>query len=114
MIIIGIKKIKDWSCSIKIFSIAGSNSQAIAEVLPATKTEKNTDKNSESENSVVDKEINNQSKPINQIKNIYQEEKSKPEIHKEIKSENLKMFEVLWKSLPTCCLLNQMVKINQH
>ena len=32
----GIKISKDWSFSKKIFSIAGSSSQAIAEVLPAT------------------------------------------------------------------------------
>ena len=55
--------------------------------LSSIKLHKNTDINSVSENPVIDKEINDQSKPINQIKNIYQEEKSKPEIRKEIKSE---------------------------
>ena len=55
--------------------------------LSSIKLQKNTDINSVSENPVIDKEINNQSKPIDQIKNIYQEEKSKPEIRKEIKSE---------------------------
>ena len=49
-IAIGIKKINDWSLSIKIFLIAGSKSQAIADVLPATKTEKNTDINILSKN----------------------------------------------------------------
>ena len=35
----GIKKIKVLSFSIKIFSMAGSNNHAVAEVLPATKIE---------------------------------------------------------------------------
>jgi DNA polymerase-3 subunit gamma/tau len=70
--------------------------------LSSIKLEKNTDKNSESENSVVDKEINNQSKPINQIKNIYQEEKSKPEIHKEIKSEKKIFINSFEKLIQTC------------
>ena len=37
---VGIKKIKVSSLSMNIFLIAGSNNQAIAEVLPATKIEK--------------------------------------------------------------------------
>ncbi len=41
----GIKNIKLWSFSIKSFLIAGSNSHAIAEVLPATSIEKKADKN---------------------------------------------------------------------
>ena len=36
---IGITNIKVWSLLINIFSIAGSKSQAVAEVLPATKIE---------------------------------------------------------------------------
>ena len=36
----GIKRIKVWSLSIKIFFIAGSSSHAIADVLAATNTEK--------------------------------------------------------------------------
>ena len=43
-IINGIKKINDWSFSINNFFIAGSKSQAIAEVLPATRIENNADK----------------------------------------------------------------------
>ena len=39
----GMIKINVWFFSINIFSIAGSNSQAIEEVLPATNNEKNTD-----------------------------------------------------------------------
>ena len=38
----GIIKINVWFFSINIFSIAGSNSQAIEEVLVATNNEKNT------------------------------------------------------------------------
>ena len=38
----GIIKSRDWSFWINIFSIAGSRSQAIDEVLAATKREKNT------------------------------------------------------------------------
>ncbi len=41
----GITNIKAWSLLINIFSIAGSKSQAVAEVLPATKIEKKTAKN---------------------------------------------------------------------
>ena len=40
----GITNIKAWSLLINIFSIAGSKSQAVAEVLPATKIEKKTAK----------------------------------------------------------------------
>jgi len=64
--------------------------------------EKNTNINSLSENPVIDKEINDQSKPINQIKNIYQEEKSKPEIRKEIKSEKKIFINSLEKLIQTC------------
>ena len=70
--------------------------------LSSIKLEKNTDINSLSENPVIDKEINDQSKPINQIKNIYQEEKSKPEIHKEIKSEKKIFINSLEKLIQTC------------
>ena len=45
--------------------------------LSSIKLQKNTDINSAGENPVINKEINDQSKPIDQIKNIYQEEKSK-------------------------------------
>ena len=48
--------------------------------LSSIKSVKDTDINSVRENPVIDQEIDKQSKPINQIKNIYQEEKSKPEI----------------------------------
>ena len=70
--------------------------------LSSIKLQKNTDINSVSENPVIDKEINNQSKPINQIKNIYQEEKSKPEIHKEVKSEKKIFINSLEKLIQTC------------
>ena len=70
--------------------------------LSSIKLEKNTDINSLSENPVIDKKINDQSKPINQIKNIYQEEKSKPEIHKEIKSEKKIFINSLEKLIQTC------------
>ena len=70
--------------------------------LSSIKLKKNTDINSLSENPVIDEEINNQSKPINQIKNIYQEEKSKPEIHKEIKSEKKIFINSLEKLIQTC------------
>ena len=40
----GIKIIKDWSFSINNFLIAGSKSQAIDEVLPATKIEKKAER----------------------------------------------------------------------
>ena len=70
--------------------------------LSSIKLEKNTDTNSLSENPVIDKEINDQSKPINQIKSIYQEEKSKPEIHKEIKSEKKIFINSLEKLIQTC------------
>ncbi len=70
--------------------------------LSSIKLEKNTDKNSVSENLVIDKKTNDQSKPINQIKNIYQEEKSKPEIHKEIKSEKKIFINSFEKLIQTC------------
>ena len=70
--------------------------------LSSIKLEHNIDINSVSENPVIDKEINDQSKPINQIKNIYQEEKSKPEIHKEIKSEKKIFINSLEKLIQTC------------
>ena len=70
--------------------------------LSSIKLKKKTDINSLSENPVIDKEINNQSKPINQIKNIYQEEKSKPEIHKEVKSEKKIFINSLEKLIQTC------------
>ena len=40
----GIIIINDWSFSINIFFIAGSNNHAIDAVLPATNSEKKTDK----------------------------------------------------------------------
>ncbi|MDC3179954.1 DNA polymerase III subunit gamma/tau [Candidatus Pelagibacter sp.] len=70
--------------------------------LSSIKLEKNIDINSVSENTVIDKEINEQSKPINQIKNIYQEEKSKPEIRKEVKSEKKIFINSLEKLIQTC------------
>ncbi|RDX36176.1 DNA polymerase III subunit gamma/tau [bacterium HD9-500m-PIT-SAG08] len=70
--------------------------------LSSIKLQKNTDINSVSENPVIDKEINDQSKPIDQIKNIYQEEKSKPEIRKEIKSEKKIFINSLEKLIQTC------------
>ena len=70
--------------------------------LSSIKLKKNTDINSLSESPVINKEINDQSKPINQIKNIYQEEKSNPEIHKEIKSEKKIFINSLEKLIQTC------------
>ncbi len=70
--------------------------------LSSIKLEKNIDINSVSENLVIDKEINDQLKPINQIKNIYQEEKSKPEIHKDVKSEKKIFIDSLEKLIQTC------------
>ena len=70
--------------------------------LSSIKLQKNTDINSVSENPIIDKEINDQSKPIDQIKNIYQEEKSKPEIHKEVKSEKKIFINSLEKLIQTC------------
>ncbi len=70
--------------------------------LSSIKLQENTEINSVSENPIIDKEINNQSKPINQIKNIYQEEKSKPEIHKEVKSEKKIFINSLEKLTQTC------------
>lgn len=78
--------------------------------LSSIKLEKNTDKNSVSENQVIDKEINNKSKPINQIKNIYQEEKSKPEINKEIKSEK-KIFINSFEKLIQTCVSKKEIKL---
>jgi DNA polymerase-3 subunit gamma/tau len=70
--------------------------------LSSIKLKTKTDINSVSENKVLDNEISEQSKPINQIKNIYQEEKSKPEIHKEIKSEKKIFINNLEKLIQTC------------
>ena len=70
--------------------------------LSSIKLKKNVDINSENENQVISEKINEQSKPINQIKNIYQEEKSKPEIHKEIKSEKKIFINSLEKLIQTC------------
>ncbi len=70
--------------------------------LSSIKSQKNTDIDSVSENPIIDKEINDQSKPIDQIKNIYQEEKSKPEIHKEVKSEKKIFINSLEKLIQTC------------
>jgi len=70
--------------------------------LSSIRLEKNTDINTLSENPVIDKEINDQSKPIDQIKNIYQEEKSKPEIHKEVKSEKKIFINNLEKLIQIC------------
>ena len=70
--------------------------------LKSIKLKKNININSENKNQVIDKEINEQSKPINQIKNIYQEEKSKPETHKEIKSEKKIFINSLEKLIQTC------------
>jgi len=70
--------------------------------LSSIKEKKTSDINSVSESQVMDKEINEQSKPINQIKNIYQEEKTKPEIHKEIKLEKKIIINNLEKLIQTC------------
>ena len=70
--------------------------------LSSIKLKKKIDINLESEDQVIDEKINEQSKPINQIKNIYQEEKSKPEIHKEIKSEKKIFINSLEKLIQTC------------
>ncbi len=70
--------------------------------LSSIRLEKNTDINTLSENPVLDKEINDQSKPIDQIKNIYQEEKSKPEIHKDVKSEKKIFINSLEKLIQIC------------
>jgi len=78
--------------------------------LSSIKLQKNTDINSVSENPVIDKEINDQSKPIDQIKNIYQEEKSKPEIHKEVKSEK-KIFINSLEKLIQICLDKKEIKL---
>jgi DNA polymerase-3 subunit gamma/tau len=70
--------------------------------LSSIKLKKNIDIDLENENQVIDEKINEQLKPINQIKNIYQEEKSKPEIHKEIKSEKKIFINSLEKLIQTC------------
>ncbi len=70
--------------------------------LSSIKLENKTDVNSVSESPVTEKEFNDQSKPINQIKNIYQEEKSKPETHKEVKSEKKIFINSLEKLIQTC------------
>ncbi len=70
--------------------------------LSSIKPKKNIDINSENENQVRSEKINQQSKPINQIKNIYQEEKSKPEIHKEVKSEKKIFINSLEKLIQIC------------
>ncbi len=70
--------------------------------LSSIKLKKNIDIYSESENKFIDEKITEQSKPVNQIKNIYQEEKSKPETHKEIKSEKKLFINSLEKLIQTC------------
>ncbi len=70
--------------------------------LSSIKFLKKNDINSKNENQVTDEKINEKLKPINQIKNIYQEEKSKPEIHKETKSEKKIFINSLEKLLETC------------
>ena len=68
--------------------------------LSSIKIKKNSDINSVSEDEV--KDINKHSNTINQIKNISQEEKSKPEIQKEIKSEKKIFINSLEKLIQTC------------
>ncbi|MBD1139728.1 DNA polymerase III subunit gamma/tau [Pelagibacterales bacterium SAG-MED38] len=68
--------------------------------LSSIKIKKNSDINSTIEDEV--KDINKHSKTINQIKNISQEEKSKPEIQKEIKSEKKIFINSLEKLIQTC------------
>ncbi len=68
--------------------------------LSSTKIKKNTDVNSISEDEV--KDINERPKIINQIKNISQEEKSKPETQKEIKSEKKIFINSLEKLIQIC------------
>ena len=68
--------------------------------LSSVKKKKNTDINSASEDEV--KDINERSKTINQIKNISQEEKSKPEIQKDVKSEKKIFINSLEKLIQTC------------
>ena len=68
--------------------------------LNSIKNKKNTDINSISEDEL--KDINERPKTINQIKNISQEEKSKPEIQKEIKSEKKIFINSLEKLINTC------------
>ena len=68
--------------------------------LSSIKIKKNSDISSVSEDEV--KDINKHSNTINQIKNISQEEKSKPEIQKEIKSEKKIFINSLEKLIQTC------------
>ena len=68
--------------------------------LNSIKNKKNTDINSISEDEL--KDINERPKTINQIKNISQEEKSKPKIQKEIKSEKKIFINSLEKLINTC------------
>ncbi len=70
--------------------------------LSSIKVKKNTEINSVSEDQINDKEVDESSKTISQIKNISQEEKSKPEIHKEIKSEKKIFINSLEKLIQTC------------
>jgi DNA polymerase-3 subunit gamma/tau len=78
--------------------------------LSSIKPKKNIDINSESENQIINEKITEQSRPINQIKNIYQEEKSKPEIHKEIKSEK-KIFINSFENLIQTCIEKKEIKL---
>ena len=78
--------------------------------LSSIKLKKNTHINPVIENQVTEKEINEQSKPIDQIRNISQEEKSKPEIHKEIKSEK-KIFINSLEKLIKICLDKKEIKL---
>ena len=78
--------------------------------LSSIKQKKNTDINSVSENQVMNKEINKQSKPINQIKNIYQAEESKPEINKETKSKKKIIINSL-EDLTQTCLDKKEIKL---
>ena len=68
--------------------------------LSSIKIKKNTDINTVSKDEI--KEINEHPKTINQIKNISQEEKSKPEIQKEVKSEKKIFINSLEKLIQTC------------
>lgn len=70
--------------------------------LTSIKLKKNSEINYVRENPIKDKETKERSKPIDQIKNIYQEEKSKPEIHKEVKSEKKIFINSLEKLIHTC------------
>ena len=68
--------------------------------LSSIKIKKNTNIDSVGEDEV--KDINEHPKTINQIKNISQEEKNKPEIQKEIKSEKKIFINSLEKLVQTC------------